>query len=266
LATCQDANGPAGASSLVVKIINEVHGGEGSMLARYRRMTAGEAGWGYFIRLELCMLLFRNLPGALGLWMRKLFFPGLFGACGRGVLFGTGLTLRNPRAIRLGDRVVIDENVVLDAKGMAPGGMEIGDNVFLSRNVLLVGKGGEIHIGARCSLGPNAIVHSLGQGCIRIGGCTAIAANCYIIAGGTYRHDRTDIPMIDQGQLAEQGIEVGEDVWLAVGVVLVDGVRIGRGSIIGAMSLVRGEIPAWSVAYGVPATVHKTRAGGDKPA
>ena len=79
------------------------------MLSRYRALTAGEAGWGYLLRFELCMLLFRNVPGALGLILRKIFFPGLFGACGRGVLFGTGLTLRNPRAIRLGDKVVIDD-------------------------------------------------------------------------------------------------------------------------------------------------------------
>ena len=236
------------------------------MLSRYRALTAGEAGWGYLLRFELCMLLFRNVPGALGLILRKIFFPGLFGACGRGVLFGTGLTLRNPRAIRLGDKVVIDDNVVLDAKGMAPGGMTVGDEVFLSRNVLLVAKGGEIHIGARCSLGPNAIVHSLGRGRITIGCCSAIAANCYLIAGGHYRSERTDIPMIDQGQVEEQGIEVGEDVWLAVGVVVPDGARIGKGSIIGALSLVRGEIPPYSVAFGVPATVRKSRKPDGTPA
>ena len=232
------------------------------MLSRYRELTVGAAGWGYLVRYELCMLLFRNLPGALGLFLRKTFFPGLFGACGRGVLFGTGLTLRNPRAIRLGARVVIDENVVLDAKGMAAGGLSVGDDVFLSRNVLLVGKGGEIQIGARCSLGPNTIVHSLGAGRIAIGACSAIAANCYLIAGGTYRSERTDVPMIDQGQLPEQGIEIGEDVWLAVGTVVPDGARIGRGTIIGAQSLVRGEIPDYSVAFGIPATVRRTRSPG----
>ena len=236
------------------------------MLSRYRDLTVGAAGWCYLIRYELCMLLFRNLPGALGLFMRKTFFPGLFGACGRGVLFGTGLTLRNPRAIRLGARVVIDENVVLDAKGMESGGLTVGDDVFLSRNVLLVGKGGEIQIGARCSLGPNTIVHSLGAGRIAIGACSAIAANCYLIAGGNYRNDRTDVPMIDQGQMEEQGIAVGDDVWLAVGVVVTDGARIGTGSIVGAQSLVRGEIPDYSVAFGVPATVRRSRKPGETPA
>ena len=36
------------------------------MLSRYRELTVGAAGWGYLVRYELCMLLFRNLPGALG--------------------------------------------------------------------------------------------------------------------------------------------------------------------------------------------------------
>ena len=54
----------------------QIQEGEGSLFARYRSLTVGDAGWGFLIRFELCMLLFRNTPGALGLFLRKVFFPG----------------------------------------------------------------------------------------------------------------------------------------------------------------------------------------------
>ena len=49
---------------MVGKIIHEIQDGRRSMLSRYRELTVGAAGWGYLVRYELCMLLFRNLPGA----------------------------------------------------------------------------------------------------------------------------------------------------------------------------------------------------------
>ena len=46
-----------------------------------------------------------------------------------------------------------------------------------------------------------------------------------------------------------------DDVWLGTRVTVLRGVRIGRGSIIGAGSVVAKDIPPYSVAQGVPAQV-----------
>lgn len=51
------------------------------------------------------------------------------------------------------------------------------------------------------------------------------------------------------------GTRVGQGVFLANGVTVLAGSRIGDGSLIGAASVVRGEIPPASVAVGAPARV-----------
>ena len=47
--------------------------------------------------------------------------------------------------------------------------------------------------------------------------------------------------------------------WLGCGVKVLDGVSIGKGSVIGAGSVVTRSIPSYSVAFGVPAAVKRKR-------
>jgi len=51
---------------------------------------------------------------------------------------------------------------------------------------------------------------------------------------------------------------IGNNVWLSDGVVVTPGAVIGDGSVIGPNSVVRGEIPPFCIAAGMPATVIKT--------
>jgi lipopolysaccharide O-acetyltransferase len=51
---------------------------------------------------------------------------------------------------------------------------------------------------------------------------------------------------------------IGRDVWLGDGVVVTAGSTIGEGCVIGANSVVVGDIPAFTIAVGVPARVRKT--------
>jgi galactoside O-acetyltransferase len=52
---------------------------------------------------------------------------------------------------------------------------------------------------------------------------------------------------------------IEDDVWLGAGVVVVDGVRIGQGSVIGAGAVVSQDIPPYSIAVGSPAKPMKNR-------
>lgn len=54
-------------------------------------------------------------------------------------------------------------------------------------------------------------------------------------------------------------ITIGNKVWIGANALILPGVTIGDGCIIGAGSVVTGDIPALSVAVGVPARVIKTR-------
>ena len=50
-----------------------------------------------------------------------------------------------------------------------------------------------------------------------------------------------------------------DDAWLSVGVIVLDGVRIGKGAVVGAGAVVTKDLPANSISSGVPARVIKMR-------
>ncbi len=62
----------------------------------------------------------------------------------------------------------------------------------------------------------------------------------------------------DLNKQAEK-VVIEEDVWLGYGVIVLSGVRISRGSIIAAGSVVTKDIPPYSIAVGIPAKVIDTR-------
>ena len=70
--------------------------------------------------------------------------------------------------------------------------------------------------------------------------------------------DSLTIPMIDQG-IVTTPVIVGDDVWIGHGAVILRGVTIGTGSIIAAGSVVRSDVPPFSIVGGVPARILKTR-------
>lgn len=244
------------------KILKQVYGRQAGPLDAYRRLCVGKEGLLYFIRYELTQLFLRNLQGGLGIFLRGIFCRPLFRRAGRKVFIAPGVTLRHPRRIELGDEVILDEGCVLDAKGDQGEGIRLGRRVFVSRQAHLGCKEGSISVGDNVSFGPFALVHSIDASSVRVGSDVMIAAHCYLAGSASYRHERTDLPMAEQGLEQGRGIEIGDDVWIGASTVVLDGARVGRGSIIGALSLVRGEIPPYSIAFGIPATVRGTRDHG----
>jgi acetyltransferase-like isoleucine patch superfamily enzyme len=73
-----------------------------------------------------------------------------------------------------------------------------------------------------------------------------------------HNFDRLDIPVKAQGT-TRQGIVIEDDVWVGSNVTFLDGVHVGQGSVIGAGAVVRGTIPPYSIAVGVPARVVRSR-------
>jgi acetyltransferase-like isoleucine patch superfamily enzyme len=240
------------------KIQRQIFNDRESAARVYRRLCVGDAGYSVFLRYEGTLLFLKYLPGALGLALRRWAWRGLFGRMGRGAVIGEGVSIRRPGAIRLGDRVVLDDGAVLDAKG-AGGGITVGSDVFISRGAALACKDGAIELGSHITVGAGALIQSVGESRVRIGDYAMIAAHVYVIGCGDYRSDCTDRPMFEQGLLPSRGIEIERDVWLGANVVVCDGARIGEGAIIGAQSLVRGTIPPRAVAFGCPATVRRFR-------
>ena len=226
-------------------------------LAKYRRMMVGEAGFAAFLRYEFVTSVLGPWPGALGYWLRSKFYPGLFRACGRKVIFGRNLTIRHPGRITLGDRVVLSDGVMLDAKGTTPdGGIVVGDGAFVGLCTMITTTDGTIELAAGCNLGAYCRIGSFGR--TRIGEKALLAAWVYVVGAG-HESSRTDIPILDQPYTHRGGAQIGDGAWLGARATVMDGVIVGAHSIVGAHAVVTKDIPEFSIAVGIPARVTGSR-------
>ena len=239
----------------------EVFDATRSKRRKYEQIIVGRAGWRALLRYELVTLLARRAPGAFGLWLRSRLYPRLLGACGRNVFFGNDVTLRHPHKIRIGDDVVVDDGCVLDAKGAGNDGITIGNGVFLGRQTIVTTKDGDIVLEDGVNVSAFCMIFSASR--VRCGRNTLIAAYTYLVGGG-HDLDRTDVAIIDQAR-PSQGIAIGPNCWLGAGVIVLDGVTVGRDAVIGANSVVTRDVEDFAVAAGSPAATIRRRAATSPP-
>ena len=111
----------------------------------------------------------------------------------------------------------------------------IGDNFFANFNFLVMDDA-KITIGNNVMIGPNV---------------SLLASNHPLLPDERLRLKYPD-GHISMSEFA-QGIHIGNDVWIAANVSVIDGVNIGDGAVIGAGSVVTKSIPAGWLAFGNPA-------------
>ena len=228
--------------------VHESIGGAGrSAVQKYQDFFVGGSGLGELVQYELAQMLASPMPGAVGYVLRKALMLPLFQQVGRGVQIGRSVSVRHPGKITIGRNTAIDDLCLLDARGVESGQFTIGSDVIISRGVTLVSKTdrGDIEIGDHTTIGKNCMLSSSGG--IRLGEWVNIAGMCYF-GGGRYRKDRTDVPMMKQEVYTEGPVVIGDDCWIGAGVRVLDGVTIGRGSVIGAGAVVHEDVPAYTIA------------------
>ena len=109
---------------------------------------------------------------------------------------------------------------------------------------------GDLVVGERVVVNAGCVLYT-GNG-ITLGNGVAVAPNC-TFAPTNHGFARRDVPIRQQGFLPSKGgIVVEDDVWIGANCVLLDGTVLRRGCVIGAGSVVRGEIPAYSIQAGNP--------------
>lgn len=126
-----------------------------------------------------------------------------------------------------------------------------GKNVNLQKGAVFSGK---LNIGDNSSLG----IHSVIQGPVIIGANVMMGPEVYIYTQN-HNHQRTDIPMIEQGYEIEKPVIIEDDVWIGSRVTILPGVTVGKGAIIGASAVVTKDIPDYSIVAGNPARIIKSR-------
>ncbi|HNP59532.1 MAG TPA: acyltransferase [Nitrospirales bacterium] len=221
---------------------------------QYLSMFVGEESLGALAKYELYISVLGRLPGAIGYFVRGKCYPGLLGSVGRGTVFGAGGVLRCPGRIHLGRGVMIDDCVVLDAKGHGSS-IVLGDQILLGRNSILSCNDSSMSIGNFVSIGPFCFLVSRSH--LTIGSNVAIGAGTHMLGGG-HAHDDPDVPVIQQARTSK-GITVEDGAWIGIGAKILDGVTIGKNSIVGAGAVVSKDVPPWTVVLGNPARVVEKR-------
>lgn len=94
--------------------------------------------------------------------------------------------------------------------------------------------------------------HIRANGGLRIGSRVLIAANVTI----TTRAHPVELPR--WGVTTDAPIEIGDDVWIGAGAVILPGVTIGSGSVVAAGAVVTASVDPFTVVAGVPARPIKT--------
>ncbi|MEO0369158.1 MAG: acyltransferase [Pseudomonadota bacterium] len=230
-----------------------------SAFGRYKALALGSDSVWYLIKYELIMLFTSWVPGALGLVLRKFFYPVLLGSVGKGVVFGQGVVIRHGPKIQLGNNVIIDDGAVLDAKGASNSGIAIGNDTIISRNVVVSCKNGDITVGSGCTVGINSLIHAMEGSDVKIGSEVLVGAFSYFIGSGPYGSDDLSLPFKKQGMRPQGGIKVGNNVWFGANVQILDGVVIGDHSIIGTSTVVNKSVAEYDVVAGVPMRKLKSR-------
>jgi acetyltransferase-like isoleucine patch superfamily enzyme len=160
---------------------------------------------------------------------RNLWFA-LLGVQVRGYVWMRRISIpRQWSDISLEKDVSLDDGVVLLCSGPPkPDKIAIGHGTYLNRYTMLDAHD-QITIGRNCMIGPY----------------------CYITDAN---HGRAPGVPVKEQEMETRAVVIEDDVWLGAGVVVLPGVRLGRGCVIGAGAVVTHDVPAEAVFAGVPAT------------
>jgi acetyltransferase-like isoleucine patch superfamily enzyme len=117
---------------------------------------------------------------------------------------------------------------------VAPENLRVGDNLSVAPGAM-INAGGGVAIGDDVLIGPGTKIWSL-----------------------NHAIDDLSLPVARQGYQL-RAVQIGSDVWIGAGSIILPGVAVGDHVVIGAGSVVTHDLPAWCVAAGSPAGVIKHR-------
>lgn len=206
-----------------------------------------------FSLLDLLGLLLHYISAFIrSLWHWRIRRTGAF-------YMGSGCEVLFPSKITLGKNVRIGSWCVIS--GFGDEGLEIGDNssigsfsrIIVSTTFKFPGR--NIKLGSNVGIGEFASL--AGSGGLQIGNDTIIGQ---YFSAHPENHKYSDINQKIRFQGTSRAtIVIGEDCWIGSKVTVLAGVKIGSGCVVGAGSVVTGDIPPNSIAVGNPCKVIKVR-------
>jgi acetyltransferase-like isoleucine patch superfamily enzyme len=175
----------------------------------------------------------RRLRDKLWSWLAS----GAFASFGRHSTIALPVRLLNAGRIAIGHHVFLGPDCwlqVLPGPACAAPRLEIGDGTQVSGSAVL-------------SAAQSIVLEDH----------VLLARNVYV-ADHSHAYAAAGTPVLAQGLDKVKPVRVRSGAWLGQNVVVCPGVTIGRGSVVGAGSVVTTDLPDWCVAVGAPARVVKT--------
>lgn len=177
----------------------------------------------------------------------------------KNLFVGKKVNLVHKHHIHIGNGVQIKDYVEIN--GLSTNGIILGDNASIGKYSIIRGSGSLKKIGKGLKVGKN-----FGCGDFCFFGCTGgITIGDNVILGQNVRFhssnhnfNRNDMPIKEQG-INFKGIQVESDCWIGAGVTILDGVKIGKGCVIGADTVVTKNIDDYCIVAGNPARIIKRR-------
>lgn len=142
----------------------------------------------------------------------------------------------------------------------------IGKQSYIRGELLILSKEGSITIGDYCYIGDLTRIWSVKS--IIIGNRVLISHNVNIHDSNSHpssasRRHQQAMGIFNNGHTGDlddvpsDSIVIEDDVWIGFNSTILKGVRIGRGTIVGANTLITKDIPEYSVVVGNPAVIIK---------
>ncbi|NEQ04518.1 MULTISPECIES: acyltransferase [unclassified Moorena] len=198
--------------------------------------------------------LIRNLRNNYKKQLRQNYYRKNLGNLGEDCYIGKSVIKNNLNKLFLGNRVIVENNVTLKCN-LEDSAIHIGDRSIIRSSAMLISAQGKIKIGSDCSVNPFCFLY--GAGDLVIGNWVRIATHTVIVTSN-YTFDDLDTP-IDLQPSTKKGVIIEDDVWIGAGVRILDGCRIGKGSVIGAGTVLTKSVEPYSVVVGVPGKVIRKR-------
>jgi acetyltransferase-like isoleucine patch superfamily enzyme len=136
--------------------------------------------------------------------------------------------------------------------------IRIGSNCFIKGELLIFKHGGEILIGDHCFIGEGSRIWSAKK--IVVGNRVLISHNVNILDNISHplnaqlRHEDY-LHILSKGlqesvDLREAEVIIEDDAWIGFNSIILKGVRIGKGAIVGAGTIVTKDVPDFAVVVG----------------
>lgn len=129
------------------------------------------------------------------------------------------LELNSGAFLELGKKVRIHSGSKIKVRNSAK--CEIGNDVRMNYGCMVICRQ-EIHIGEGCEFGPNVLIYD-------------------------HDHDFRCAGGLKAGKFKEEPVTIGKNVWIGANTIVLRGTKIGDNAVIGAGSIVKGQIPANAV-------------------